>query len=734
MLEKRRILPLLAAGLLCLPGAVSLAATDKAYTNTIVVGSSGDGTATDSCLGGTPSSCTLRAAIIRANTLPGPVLIEIDTGIHPILTLIGDNEDAGATGDLDIHGEVDIVGRSTTGFNVVTGTGGDRVFHIKGGARVEIVNLEITGGLIDSNETSIAVAGGGIFIEENGELKLFDSVVTQNQAPVGGGIANLGRFEMRSNTTGKSAIADNIALSADILAGAVSGPDLLNQNINPGQGGGVANFGGQLFLGGVTVSGNIAGIGGAIYNASAGIGFGNATITNTNITGNQSLTHGGAIANLGPMNVNNSAIFNNSSDAGAYITGVSEPLGDGGGIFNSATGSIELINVTISGNTARAGGGLYNSRNATLTNVTIYDNTAVPCTINCTEVERSQLGGHQVALFDTDAILGQTDPDLTIVNSVVANNPSSVTTATGRACMAWGNLTAPPPTAEEISDAVIAGFVFTLGGNLDTDGNCGFDNSADFPATAEPLNLLPLAINVPSGLDPASLGNTYTHAIDLAAATVSPLIDTANVNYCPEIDQRFLQRNDGSGLCDIGAFEASGEVSLYSAVVDLKVDISDDPDPVSANLQTADGQLNYRIGATNLYEGPPAENTVVTITLDPTLIYNYSTISKTGQSCDVSGNILTCPIGQLLGLERVEITVNVSPTQEGYIETEASVASLTGEAFEINNTASEVTEVTNSANAAVTNFGGSGGGGALHWLWLLAGGLGVVAGLRRWRH
>lgn len=74
------------------------------------------------------------------------------------------------------------------------------------------------------------------------------------------------------------------------------------------------------------------------------------------------MNDGGAIYNppSGMLTINNCVIMNNKS------------LGNGGGIINS--GSLEIINSTISNNTALHGGGVRNEGFATITNSTISDN------------------------------------------------------------------------------------------------------------------------------------------------------------------------------------------------------------------------------------------------------------------------------------------------------------------------------------------------------------------------
>src|ERR1041385_7828029 len=69
--------------------------------------------------------------------------------------------------------------------------------------------------------------------------------------------------------------------------------------------------------------------------------------------------------NAGTLNLLGTAIYGNTA------TGQ-----NGGGIFNDTTGTLRVINSTLSGNSATLGGGVYNSGSLTLTNATISGNTA----------------------------------------------------------------------------------------------------------------------------------------------------------------------------------------------------------------------------------------------------------------------------------------------------------------------------------------------------------------------
>ena len=717
---KHLILTLLSSALL---STSALALTSKEYTDTIVVNS-----ASDTVTGCPGAGCTLRAAILQANSQAGPILIQIADGINPSLYLAGTNENAGESGDLDITGYVDIEGLGSSAPNRIDANLLDRVFHIRAGAKVEMFNVEILGGLIEDPETTIDSAGGAFYVDGSSELILEDVVVRDNSAPVGGAILNLGRLEIRSGAYGTTRIYNNEGINYNAInpelpidpADLEPDPSQVDQNI-PGYGGAIANFGGTMFIGGVVIENNFSGVGGAIYNASAGLTFGNAIITNSELRNNVSLTHGGAIANLGPMSINNSALTGNRSNANEKVVPSTTELvlGDGGAIFNSGTASLDLTNVTISGNRARAGGGIFNSRDITLTNVTLYDNSAVPCSANCTETSRSQMGGQQLAIYDTDNELGLADPNVTLSNTVISNNSGETTS--GSACAAWGNLASPPPTALQISQQVIPGFVSSSGGNFDNDDTCGLGNSSssytDIAGGGDPM-LGILQINEPADAI-GQYGTTPTHHPDSG----SPLIDNGN-GTCPGTDQRFLARLDGA--CDIGALEVGATQGEYGNVVDLAIELNDSPDPVAANDDIQ--QLTYTVATTNLYEGPSAYDVLLEITLDPSVNINWISSSE----CAFSLNTISCTIPVLHGLQRVEYTINTTPTQDGTIAATATIlGSSFPDAFEANDSDTEYTTVDSTIQGPIINFGGSGGGGVANAWGLLA--LAGLMGLRRRR-
>jgi hypothetical protein len=127
-------------------------------------------------------SSTLRAAIMEANALAGADTIRLPSGIY-VLTIVGANEDAAQTGDLDITDDLIIRGEGADK-TIIDGRSLDRVFTILPGSTVDITGVTVRNG----NPGPRRLGGG---IDNRGTLTLTDSTVTGNSAASGGGgIAN----------------------------------------------------------------------------------------------------------------------------------------------------------------------------------------------------------------------------------------------------------------------------------------------------------------------------------------------------------------------------------------------------------------------------------------------------------------------------------------------------------------------------------------------------------------
>src|SRR5689334_3569999 len=88
------------------------------------------------------ADCTLREAVIAANALAGAQTINLPAGTY-VLDLPGANEDAAATGDLDVTDDLTLTG-VTSATTIISGTAaafGDRLFEITGTATVTMSNV-----------------------------------------------------------------------------------------------------------------------------------------------------------------------------------------------------------------------------------------------------------------------------------------------------------------------------------------------------------------------------------------------------------------------------------------------------------------------------------------------------------------------------------------------------------------------------------------------------------------
>ncbi|MEO8303521.1 MAG: Ig-like domain-containing protein, partial [Betaproteobacteria bacterium] len=200
----------------------------------------GDGICADSL-----GRCTLRAAIMEANALPGQQTIYLGDGVYNVFP--------GSPGAFDISDDLAIVGIGAP-FTHVSGNNVDRVFNITAGT-VTLSQLTVRNGLTPAGQ-----AGAGIL--NQGNLQLDRVEVRDNvTAADGAGIFNVGTL-----TVDRSTIADNVG----------------------GAGAGIYSYTGWLSMTNSTVSGNHSiGVGhcgfggGGLY-----IDGGNAFITSSTIFNN----------------------------------------------------------------------------------------------------------------------------------------------------------------------------------------------------------------------------------------------------------------------------------------------------------------------------------------------------------------------------------------------------------------------------------------------------------------
>jgi uncharacterized repeat protein (TIGR01451 family)/CSLREA domain-containing protein len=286
------------------------------------------------------NGCTLREAIVAANANAGADFVDLGNSLHYTLSRAGINENAAATGDLDITGPLTIDGSHAT----VDAAGIDRVFEVFVGADTTFKSLTITGG-------SSAGDGGGIEVvgqsgPTSSPVVLDQVMLVGNHADEYGGGINTNYF--RPLVVTKSTIASNTAGAygaGAFLWDVASFTDTwIHDNVADDRGGGIARRSpatDALMLTRVALDRNSGTIGGGLYAENGGV-----TATDVEFGANAATALG----------VSGGAIFSG-------FVGVGE------------TG-LKLTNATIAGNTSAGEAGGVTVQSATLTNVTLTGNSA----------------------------------------------------------------------------------------------------------------------------------------------------------------------------------------------------------------------------------------------------------------------------------------------------------------------------------------------------------------------
>ncbi len=489
------------------------------------------------------SPCSLRDAIryANANAAAGTTTINLPAGLYS-LSQPGVNEDAALVGDLDITGNVAIIGADAPS-TIVDGALQDRVFDVFSGGSLTIADVTIRRG----NPTGVPVGA----------------------AVTGGGMRNAG-----------TAILSHVILADNQVIGA-------NPFQAPGQdarGGGIASSGGMVQCTACIFTGNraVGGIGGSAPGLSGGGGIGGAidlsggsgSVTRSTFAGNQAtggdggggagdagggtggIGRGGAIANNGTLTIVGStfttdrATGGNGGEGGRFIAISGGRGGDGG----SATGGA----VASTANTATLANSTF------FASVAIAGNGGAGGATTCGAACRGGDGG--AGGNGAGGAVNATAGSVTLTNNTISGNSVSGG-AGGPPGAAQSNPGSPGANGNGAGGAIANSggsmqVVNTIAANTPAGGNCAgvfTDNGHNLQwnpsagcagfVPGDP-RLGPLASNG---------GPTQTMAVQPGSAAVDAGNDavcaTAPVN---NLDQRGVIRPQGAH-CDIGAFEFAAD-------------------------------------------------------------------------------------------------------------------------------------------------------------------------------
>ncbi|MBI2021675.1 CSLREA domain-containing protein [Candidatus Daviesbacteria bacterium] len=297
-------------------------------------------------------SCSLREAIQAANTDAAVDSCTAGSGTDTINTpagtytlgIVGPGENANATGDLDILGNLTINGAGAT-TTIIDGGAIDRVFEIHSGTTVQINKVTVQNGnrsgvlnrgiltLTNSTITNNSIAtfgGGGIFNTTTGTLTVADSTISNN------------------NATSPDLSHGGGGIYSDTGGGVTISRTTINGNTTTGRGGGILGQDPTINITNSTISGNTALNGGGIFNRS-----GTVNLTNTTVASNIATDNGGGVWNFsGTMNIKNTILAANSAttasdDCAGAITSLGYNIASDASCALGGTGDLNSTNPMI---------------------------------------------------------------------------------------------------------------------------------------------------------------------------------------------------------------------------------------------------------------------------------------------------------------------------------------------------------------------------------------------------
>ncbi len=500
------------------------AASSLAPAATITVNSTTDVIHSPGCATTGTGTCSLRDAIIFANTAPGST-ITILAGTYTLsISSGGAAENAAASGDLDINASVTINGAGS-GSTIITTTytsacGDCKVFGINqdgthNNLAVSISGVTISGGFNNGAAYcgTFFETGGGIDLfmtgsSSSGSLTLSDVIIKNNKttgcsASYGGGI----NIDSDASNSG-SVMMTNVQIinnTADATGGGINlFGTLTNLTINAtsvisgnttlapsglGANGGGINIrtfpGGSVAIHGTTIANNTAhGDGGGIdIAASNGSNVtiddtggpssiaGNTAQNNATISSNGAgLSHDDGVTTVTLTNV---TISNNH----ANNAGTTGSIPQGGGIYTQGSGNtFNMTGGSITNNTANdttnnkgdGGGAAFTQSGGTvnLTNVTISGNTA---RINGGGIYSAN--GGKVNLNGTTSLSSNTATNgngggINASGGTMNLNPSGVFTVTGNSAVNGGGVAVLGATTNITYANILSNTGSTQGGGL----------------------------------------------------------------------------------------------------------------------------------------------------------------------------------------------------------------------------------------------------------------------------
>jgi len=268
-------------------------------------------------------TCSLRAAIMKANQVDGTDSVHIPAGTYT-LTIPPSGGDGDDTGDLDITTSIAITGAGADR-TIIDGNATDRVFDISVGQFAGLTGVTVRNGLQSDN-------GGGI--RNAGILTMDHSTIEDNHTFANG-------------ITGDGAGIYSTG-SLDIFFSTIRS----NQVTGLGNGGGIASYG-TAVVRTSTISSNGANNGGGIFVLSHSQYF---YVIDSTLSGNAAYNDGGGISNIEAAGSSDVVGLYSTSVLGNDASSDADGMGEGGGIYAPGINGSRFIvvNTIVADNTINA--------------------------------------------------------------------------------------------------------------------------------------------------------------------------------------------------------------------------------------------------------------------------------------------------------------------------------------------------------------------------------------------
>lgn len=364
----------------CIALAISHSLMQTASAASIVVDTLGDESLDD-------ANCTLREAVVSANTNPGTMVSGCVSGTAGSDTITFDSNLAGESVNLNSQLSVNealIINGLGEDLLTITGGGASRIISASN-TELTLNDIKFSGGQASGN--------GGAIRAQNTTLIVSDCTFSGNTATGGGAIslATSSSATVSNSTFMENSASSGGALYTDQASLKVIGSTISNNAATDAGGGAIyAENDSYLSIESSTVAANSAtggGQGGAFYLGQNQI----AKIENTTISANSATSSGGGLytRNQAMVSISNSTVSGNSADSG-------------GGFHAEGGSKLYLSNVTVAQNTATGGAGFNITDGSTLS----LDNTLVSGNASSYQLGNEILASSGVTISSTNSLLG----------------------------------------------------------------------------------------------------------------------------------------------------------------------------------------------------------------------------------------------------------------------------------------------------------------------------------------